>query len=58
MPYLNRDGVNIYYEERGKGPAALLSHGYSAFPAERYSFRLAPISLSQALAGHLRSIRI
>ena len=30
MPYLNRDGVNIYYEERGKGPAVLLSHGYSA----------------------------
>jgi len=30
MPYLNRDGVNIYYEERGSGPAVLLSHGYSA----------------------------
>ena len=30
MPYLNRDGVNIYYEERGGGPAVLLSHGYSA----------------------------
>ena len=30
MPYLNRDGVNIYYEERGTGPAVLLSHGYSA----------------------------
>jgi pimeloyl-ACP methyl ester carboxylesterase len=30
MPYLNRDGVNIYYEERGRGPAVLLSHGYSA----------------------------
>src|SRR5258708_29818472 len=30
MPYLNRDEVNIYYEERGKGPAVLLSHGYSA----------------------------
>ncbi len=30
MPYLNRDGVKIYYEERGKGPAVLLSHGYSA----------------------------
>jgi hypothetical protein len=27
MPYLNRDGVNIYYQERGKGPAVLLSHG-------------------------------
>jgi len=30
MPYLTRDGVNIYYEERGAGPAVLLSHGYSA----------------------------
>jgi pimeloyl-ACP methyl ester carboxylesterase len=30
MPYLNRNGVNIYYEERGSGPAVLLSHGYSA----------------------------
>jgi len=30
MPYLNRDGVQIYYEERGSGPAVLLSHGYSA----------------------------
>ena len=31
MPYLNRnDGVKIYCEERGKGPAVLLSHGYSA----------------------------
>ncbi len=30
MPYLNRDGVKIYYEHRGTGPAVLLSHGYSA----------------------------
>jgi len=30
MPYLDRDGVQIYYEERGAGPAVLLSHGYSA----------------------------
>ena len=30
MPYLNRDGVQIYYEQRGQGPAVLLSHGYSA----------------------------
>jgi pimeloyl-ACP methyl ester carboxylesterase len=30
MPYLNRDGVKIYYEHRGAGAAVLLSHGYSA----------------------------
>jgi len=30
MSYLERDGVRIYYEERGTGPAVLLSHGYSA----------------------------
>jgi pimeloyl-ACP methyl ester carboxylesterase len=30
MPYLTRDGVKVYYEERGSGPAVLLSHGYSA----------------------------
>jgi pimeloyl-ACP methyl ester carboxylesterase len=30
MPLLNRDGVGIYYESHGQGPAILLSHGYSA----------------------------
>jgi pimeloyl-ACP methyl ester carboxylesterase len=30
MPKLNRDGVGIYFEVHGKGPALLLSHGYSA----------------------------
>jgi pimeloyl-ACP methyl ester carboxylesterase len=30
MPKLNREGVNLYYEIHGKGPAILLSHGYSA----------------------------
>ena len=30
MPYLDRDGVRIYYEERGTGPAVLLTHGYGA----------------------------
>lgn len=29
MPKLNRDGVNIYYEIHGEGPALLLTHGYS-----------------------------
>ena len=30
MPYLNRDGAKIYYEEAGDGPVVLLSHGFSA----------------------------
>ena len=30
MAFLNRDGVRIYFEERGKGPAVLLTHGYGA----------------------------
>ncbi len=30
MPFLNRDGVRIYFEERGTGPAVFLTHGYGA----------------------------
>jgi pimeloyl-ACP methyl ester carboxylesterase len=30
MPVLRRDGVDIYYETYGRGPALLLTHGYSA----------------------------
>ena len=30
MPYLDRDGVKVYYEVHGDGPAMLLTHGYSA----------------------------
>ncbi len=30
MPYLDRDGVRIYYEDQGAGPAILLTHGYTA----------------------------
>ena len=30
MPYLDRDGVRIFYEAEGDGPPVLLSHGYSA----------------------------
>ena len=30
MPRLNRDGVELYYEVHGEGPALLLTHGYSA----------------------------
>ena len=30
MSYIDRDGVRIYYEQHGAGPAVLLSPGYSA----------------------------
>lgn len=30
MANINRNGVNIYYEDHGTGPAILLSHGYSS----------------------------
>lgn len=30
MPTLDRDGVHIYYEMHGSGPAVLLTHGFSA----------------------------
>ena len=30
MAYIERDGVKIYYEVAGSGPAVVLSHGYSA----------------------------
>jgi len=33
MPTIDRDGVSIYYEAHGQGPAVLLSHGYGATSA-------------------------
>jgi pimeloyl-ACP methyl ester carboxylesterase len=30
VPYIDRNGVRIYYEDEGRGPALLLTHGYSA----------------------------
>jgi pimeloyl-ACP methyl ester carboxylesterase len=30
MSTLNRDGIELYYEVHGEGPALLLTHGYSA----------------------------
>jgi pimeloyl-ACP methyl ester carboxylesterase len=33
MPKINRDGVEIYYEVHGSGPALLLTHGFSSTSA-------------------------
>ena len=30
MPFIDRDGVRIYYEDHGSGPAVLLTSGYAA----------------------------
>lgn len=30
MAFLTRDGVRLYYEDHGSGPAVLLTHGYSS----------------------------
>lgn len=30
MAYIDREGTSIYYEDRGTGPAVLLTHGYTA----------------------------
>ena len=29
MPTVNRNGVNIYFETHGDGPAIFLTHGFS-----------------------------
>jgi pimeloyl-ACP methyl ester carboxylesterase len=59
MPYLNCGGVKIYYEERGAGPAVLLSHGFSA-SARMWQGQLDALSDSYRLIawdmrGHDRS---
>ncbi|HUA33034.1 MAG TPA: alpha/beta fold hydrolase [Candidatus Binataceae bacterium] len=59
MAYLDRDGVRIYYEERGSGPAVLLSHGYSA-SARMWEGQLSALSdrfhiIAWDMRGHDRS---
>jgi pimeloyl-ACP methyl ester carboxylesterase len=48
MPKLNRNGVNIYYEVHGSGPALLLTHGYSA-TARMWQGQIAPLSKKHKL---------
>jgi len=59
MPYLDRDSVRIYYEEHGRGPAVLLSHGYSA-SARMWDGQFAALSdryhlIGWDMRGHDRS---
>ncbi len=59
MAYLDRGGVKIYYEQRGAGPAVLLSHGYSA-SARMWSGQIAALAdayqvIAWDMRGHDRS---
>jgi pimeloyl-ACP methyl ester carboxylesterase len=59
MTLLNRDGVNIYYEVHGSGPAILLTHGYSA-SGEMWDGQVEALSKDHTLItwdmrGHARS---
>jgi pimeloyl-ACP methyl ester carboxylesterase len=48
MAYIDRDGVQIYYEVHGSGPVVLLSHGYSATSA-MWTGQIGPLSKSHKL---------
>lgn len=48
MPKLNRNGVNIYYEVHGSGPALILTHGYSA-TAQMWKGQIEPLSKKHKL---------
>ena len=59
MPRLERDGVSLYYEVHGKGPALLLTHGFSA-TGEMWAGQLAALSphftvITWDMRGHGRS---
>src|ERR1700704_1098517 len=59
MPKINRDGVDIYYEVHGSGPALLLTHGYSSTSA-MWQGQIAALSRHHKLVlwdmrGHGRS---
>ncbi len=43
MPKLNRDGVEIYYEVHGEGPALLLTHGFSS-TSQMWAGQVGPFS--------------
>jgi pimeloyl-ACP methyl ester carboxylesterase len=42
MPMLDRDGVKLYYEVHGQGPALILTHGYSA-TSQMWAGQIAPL---------------
>ena len=59
MPMLDRDGVAIYYEVHGAGPALILTHGFAA-SAEMFAKVVGPLSEAHTVItwdqrGHGRS---
>lgn len=48
MPKLKRDGVELYYEVHGSGPAILLTHGYSA-TSQMWRGQITPLSKDHTL---------
>ncbi len=48
MSVLNRDGVDIYYEVHGDGPAILLSHGFSS-SSRMWKGQIDPLAKNHAL---------
>ena len=59
MPHLMRDGVEIFYEVNGSGPALLLTHGYSS-TSHMWAGQVAPFSryfklITWDMRGHGRS---
>jgi pimeloyl-ACP methyl ester carboxylesterase len=59
MARLDREGVDLYYEVHGEGPALLLTHGYSA-TSQMWRGQIEPFSKSHKLIlwdmrGHGRS---
>jgi pimeloyl-ACP methyl ester carboxylesterase len=59
MSILNRDGVEIYYEVHGSGPALLLTHGYGS-SSHMWAGQVAPFSrhfklIAWDMRGHGRT---
>ena len=55
MPKIDRDGVNLYYEVHGSGPALILTHGYSSTSAMWQGQIDGAVETPQARAvGHAR----
>ncbi|MGD0192425.1 MAG: alpha/beta fold hydrolase [Rhizomicrobium sp.] len=59
MPHLNRNGVELYYDVHGEGPALLLTHGYGA-SSHMWAGQVAPFAkhvrlITWDMRGHGRS---